>query len=204
LAAIVAGEDADGDWMSEHLIRPHPVILEQSLRSLHASNLKSSLGQYLPRFAEMAPISDWGALSPFLPTTQGDETRLEWFTQLALAAAKDPPWADLVRIEWAECRESKRTPIATAELVSAIRAMDPLTFDDTGRKTVDFGTFVRLESTWFDVHWISGHSPANSVPFGPARTVFFYTGARSDVRSAVFGDLDGLAISLCFSGGPSC
>jgi hypothetical protein len=198
LQALIGGEETEGAWMAENLERPHPIILEENIRPIHGENLADAVGFFLPKFVAKAPISDWAKLSPYLPSTRSDEARLDHFTQLAFGAIEGSAWADLIRIEWAEYRERNRTVLATPELVAGVRSVDAPVWDEYGRMETAFGTFVRLETTWFDVHWISGHTPADAVVFGPPRTVFFYRASDGSVRSVVFDSLKSLAITLCF------
>ncbi len=196
--AIIAGEEADGEWMADNLVRRHPVILEKALRPMHADNLSDALGVFFPSFVAKAPIRDWGKLSPYLPTTGTDDARLEHYAAVAFGALEGAPWQDLIRIEWAEYTERNREPIQTPERVAKVRALDALVFDKHGRMATDFGSFAQLRTTWFDVHWIAGHNPADAVVFGPPRNVFFYQGSDGSVRSVVFDTLEGLAVTLCF------
>jgi hypothetical protein len=198
LQALIAGEETDGAWMTEHLERPHPIIIEENIRPIHGDNLADAVEFFLPKFVAKAPIADWAKLSPYLPSTRSDEYRLEHFTQLAFSAVDEESWADLIRIEWAEYRQRNGTALATPDLVAKVRGLDALDFDANGRMETEFGSFVELKTTWFDVHWISGHTPANAVVFGPPRTVFFYRTADGTVRSVVFDSLDSLAVTLCF------
>jgi len=198
LASIIAGEASDGGWMAKNLNRPHPVILEQNIRPVHSENVSDAVRFFFPKFAANASVSDWGALSPFNPTTESLEWRLEHYAAIAFGAARHPGLKDLVRIEWAEFRQRNQPVLSTPDRVAAVRSLGALEFDSTGRMATPFGSFVRLETTWFDVHWISGHRPSDAVSFGPPRHVFFFTGADGASRSVVFRSLDELAVTLCF------
>ena len=198
LASIIAGDQADDGWMAENLMRPHPVILEQNLRPLHGNNVLDAVSTFFPKFTANAGVTDWGDVSPFNPTTASQEWRLEHYAGLAFELATHPGLTDAVRIEWAEYRQRQQSCVPTPKLVAAVREMNELEFDGFGRQATDFGSFVRLETTWFDVHWISGHSPTDAVCFGPPRHVFFFTGDDGSPRSVVFQTLDELAVTLCF------
>ena len=198
LQALIAGEEGDGACMAENLDRPHPVILEETIRPIHAENLEDAVGFFLPKFVAKAPISDWAEVSPYLPSARSDEARLEYFTQLALGAVDGDAWRDLIRIEWAEYRQRNGATLDTPDLVARVRDLDALEFDEHGRMATDFGAFVEIKSTWLDVHWISGHSPSKSVVFGPPRTVFLYRTNDGSVRNVGFDSLESLAVTLCF------
>ena len=200
LAALVAGPDGDAAWIADHLTDAHPAILTQGIQKVHASNLKSSVGFYLPKFAAKAPIDDWHELTNTHPTVGGDMRLLDYFSELAMGAVEGAGWHDLVRIERAEFRCRLLPPQPQPDVVKQVRELGPLVFDDLGRFDTDFGCFVELRTTWYDIHWIEGHSPADVPVFGPPRKVFFYRSSENDrVRSYVFDDLSGLAVTICFS-----